>query len=1053
MGPEVEPLAVACGAFSQLESCAVGIYNRFMLVASVRPGGGRGRDQTRSRMARLQLPINAHQMREADGFVRSVVFCAALLACVLIGPNLGFADVVAPHVATAPDTDTCAMCHRDHTSASGIPTQMDSTGTRTNALIVGTSSAENGDVQLCYACHGVDTLGSLHDVESEFRSGPGHSLTPSASAFGPRYKGCSDCHDSHGTAKRADGTPFPALLRSLASGGSFVNSGDAYCASCHGARAGNEYPGLGVWSKTAHAKIKPPASGTGIVCSTCHAPHGSAIAPNIASTIASPSVTATTSVPANDRRFCEICHVTPERTWEGTATYATSSHGSSAATVAISGEWASHEATRNAGECQSCHAAMGASDGAGGAVPRLAAKAGSALCYDCHRTGGAASMDFESLAYRPAPVVSAVVGYGSASDTAQFGDLHVLTRDATSSPAIGSPRSFLSGRIGAVAAGDVEGTGLADLVVARPGTSKVTLLSQSKLVGLVPEPGNRTLLAPATYLGIADVLDDVLGRNELVTADGDTVRIYRWDTAGASFDTVTAITLPGTISGMAVGRVSGGPHTEIAVTTNGPDRLVILTQDTPTSLSVLGTYATRSLPRGPSIGDLNSDGHGEIAVANAGELAPTLSVYSDTGSELMSGGSTIDSSPTATAIGNVLPGLTESGTSGDEIALALGSTSGAEKVELFARSGAGLAPPIAHTFAAHSYPDALAVGDVDGDARAELLVGLAGQRALTPTDSKSPSLAIVHASADGTTLGTVDVRSGGGVELAGPTSVLAADLGAIGPSRHPVEVAQGAHVSTETAPFTEHVACVDCHNVHSATNQHVSAPGLPGVLVGAWGVSISGSTASLKTGVSAEYEVCMKCHADYAGFQLLSGVRPVSGEFDLGNASFHPVEGVSPATNAVGQTLAAGMTSSSRINCSDCHGNSNGRGPSAAGQPNGPHSSPSAPLLVKPLLGASADDANTLCYKCHLFGVYGDGSDDGQPTRSSGFVDAGSSLKLHSGHAGRGFSCLSCHVSHGSAGTPLGLRGDVGWAVDTGGNGGGSCTNGCHGGTSKAYRR
>ena len=123
------------------------------------------------------------------------------------------------------------------------------------------------------------------------------------------------------------------------------------------------------------------------------------------------------------------------------------------------------------------------------------------------------------------------------------------------------------------------------------------------------------------------------------------------------------------------------------------------------------------------------------------------------------------------------------------------------------------------------------------------------------------------------------------------------------------------------------------------------------------------------------------------------------------------------------------------MNCTDCHGNSAGRGTSTTGQPNGPHSSPSAPLLVRPLLGTSAGDVASLCYTCHSFEIYGDGSADGQTDRSSGFVDAGSGAKLHSSHTARGYTCQSCHVSHGAASEPFGLRDDVGWAADVSGKG------------------
>ena len=733
---------------------------------------------------------------------------------------------------------------------------------------------------------------------------------PQTSEYGPKGKQCGSCHDPHGTAKTSAGTPYPSLLRATDPDGKTWYSGEQYCASCH-SQARGEWGGMGVWLSTAHASIAPPSSGTGIVCSVCHAPHGSKNTALVVQELVPPQVPATVTVDANDRSLCTACHSSAQQTYAGPVAYQSSAHGSSTATIPVTADWAgldvtgSAVASRTIGDCQSCHTAMGAPNGRGGAIPRLAKKAGSDLCYDCHRSGGVASMNLKSLGYVPAPVMLAVIGYGSGPGTDEFGALDVFTRDASSTATISGPRSFATGHIGAIAAGDVEGDGSTELVVARTGTSRVTVFSESPLAGLAPQPGDRTLLAPAKYLAIADILDDALGRNELVSAAGSTIRVYRWNVADASFDAVAATTLPGTITGLAAGRILGGSHSDLAVTTNGPDRLAILTQGTPTSLTVAGSYPTRGLPRGPSIGKADSDGHGCIAVANAGELSPTLSIFSRDGSETTIGGSTTDASPTATAIGNVLPGVTEPGTSGDEIALAVGSSSGAERVEVYPLSGSGLGTPLTHAFSAHSDPDSLAVGDVDGDGQAELLVGMAGQRAAAAADAKAPSLAIVHASADGTQLGAVDERSGGGVELAGTAHVLAANLGAVGSSRHPVEAAQEAHVSTETAPFAEHVACVDCHNVHTATSAQVSAPALPGPLVGAWGVSLTGPVPALNTSVTAEYQVCLKCHANYGGWTPLSGVRSVDAELSTGNASFHPVEGVSPPTNATGQTLVA----------------------------------------------------------------------------------------------------------------------------------------------------
>lgn len=980
---------------------------------------------------------------------RRLTWAAVLVSLCTAVSFAGSAFALPPHVATKMDTDSCAMCHRGHTAASGALTAPGASGSRKSALTVGTD-IEGGDVQLCYSCHGVDALGSPFDVQSEFLSGAGHSLAPSPSAYGPKQKQCSDCHDAHGTAKVAGGLPYPALLRAQESSTTWLYSGDVYCAACHKPRTGNAFPGLDTWKKTAHASIAQPSSGTKIVCSTCHTPHASAIRPNIVGAIGTPSIAETVTLHANDRTMCVACHEVPERTWEGTATYSVSAHGSSAATVAIPGEWAPSGSSRRVGECQACHAPMGASDGSGGAIPRLARKQGSALCYECHRAGGSAKDDLEALSYTPAPVVSAFVAFGADFTVRQFGEVYSFTRDTTAVSTPSGPRSFLSRNIGVLAAGDVEGRGYSQLIVARAGTSRVSILSPSKFAGLAPSPGTRSLLAPAEYLAVADVLDDADGRAELIAASDDTVRVYRWSTSGSSLDNVAAISVSGTISGLTTGRFVSGSLADIAVTTNAPDSLVVLTQDTPSSLQIAGTHASRALPIGPSAGDLDGDGHDEIAVANAGEGSPTLSIYSGGGTELMSAGSTSDASPTATVIGNVLPGVRETGTSGAEVALALGSPAGGDRIEVFARSGGGLGSPKTHAFAQYSAPRSLAVGDVDGDDDAELLVGLGGLRTTSTSASRVPALAIVNASADGTTLGTVTERSAGGLELAGEVSVLAANLGAVGPSRHPSEASVGTHVSTEAAPFDEHIACADCHNMHTATTATGLAPALQGAQLGAWGVNMDGPIPTQKQGVTAEYELCFKCHADYGSWTPLSGVRSVDGEFETSNPSFHPVRGTAPSTNARGQTLADGMTTDSRVNCSDCHGNASGRGLAETGQPNGPHRSSSSPLLVRPLVGAASEDSHTLCYNCHLYSIYGEGSADLETAQSSGFVDTSSGYKLHAAHSTRGFTCLSCHESHGSKDEPYSLRNDSGWVAETDG---GRCTNGCHEGAGKAYRR
>ena len=999
-------------------------------------------------------PLVGSRMTSGHNVWPGLLLAALVISWLLVGAVSASAQGVVPsHVAMNADPDTCAMCHRAHSSASEVGPSVD--GTRV-ALIVGTATRFMGDVQLCYACHGVDTLGSTHNVEGEFASGPGHLLTPTPSEFGPTHKQCSDCHDVHGSAKTADGDPFPSLLRSRDASGNLYETGEAYCAACHTVRANNVFPGLSVWNQTAHSSIPTPTTGTGIVCSVCHVPHGSPASPSIQTRFSPPAVPATVTITANDRRMCEVCHTAPVRSWPGTETYAASAHGTSATTVTAPGEWASRDATstgrisRPVGECQNCHAAMGASNGNGGVIPRLLNAKGEEVCFECHQAAGPALTDFKSLANNPTTATASLaVAYGATADTANYGRVQVYSRLSTSSATLVGPREFVeTGQVGATASGDIDAVDGEELMTAQPGSSAVTLLSNSPFSGLAER--NIALLQPASFISIGDVMNDVVGLPEIVTADTSTVRVYRWN--GIGLDAITAHPVPGEITGIRVGKVLSGTLAEVVVTTRQPappDKLLVL-QASGSNLVTAGVYPTRALPTAPSIGDLDGDGIGEIAVANSGETNPTLSVFSGSGSEIMTAGSAVDASATATLIDNVLPGLTLAGSSGAEVSLALARPDGAARVEVFPQASGGLGTPLTQTFGTQTNPGALAAGELDTDGRKELVVGLSGYFSRTAALATPPGVAIVHASSDGTTLGTVDAFIGGGVELAGGTGVVVANLGSIGESRHPIEAAEESHVSSEVEPVPEHVACADCHNSHVATAATATPPALPGQLKGTAGVGIVNLSATVvqltqKNSVDQEYELCLKCHSTWAS----GGMTSIASLVNTRTQSFHPVEGQGRTNNAVGNTFVGGLSASSIIYCTDCHGNS------SVTEPPGPHRSEAAPLLVRPTIGITATDGDALCFKCHRYDLYAAGTVDGTPSLSSGFW--GSTLPpsqqaLHAFHTQSGFACSSCHVSHGSIDLRYLLRDTIGWDGTV--TNGGACTNGCHtGGARHEYTR
>ena len=300
-----------------------------------------------------------------------------------------------------------------------------------------------------------------------------------------------------------------------------------------------------------------------------------------------------------------------------------------------------------------------------------------------------------------------------------------------------------------------------------------------------------------------------------------------------------------------------------------------------------------------------------------------------------------------------------------------------------------------------------------------------------------------------------------------------------------------------------HVECTDCHNPHRVIkNRLFNASGATlagthdhdtghtniasGVLRGNWGVEpvygsnsfdpnnfpisyivksgdggSGASTSVVSTHVTREYQICLKCHSDYAygsnpptlgdtGGNTLSGTNDVTeytnqaiefqapashrGEVtttDSGastsystnnHRSWHPVIGNTGRTNGVRSTNNANWESpwngganvgSQTMYCSDCHGSNTGVATSAPsggenGNPWGPHGSSNNFILKGEWdENTGTGNSNDLCFKCHDYTLYateGDGS--------SGFGGGGDN-NLHSTHAKDIgiLRCSWCHVS------------------------------------------
>jgi hypothetical protein len=305
-----------------------------------------------------------------------------------------------------------------------------------------------------------------------------------------------------------------------------------------------------------------------------------------------------------------------------------------------------------------------------------------------------------------------------------------------------------------------------------------------------------------------------------------------------------------------------------------------------------------------------------------------------------------------------------------------------------------------------------------------------------------------------------------------------------------------------------HVECTDCHNPHrvlknrlfnntggtqAGTHNHTAGHTniASGVLRGGWGVEpvygsnsfdptnfpISydvkrgdggdgASTAVSSSHVTREYQICLKCHSDYAyganppnlgntGGGTSPGVNDVDQytnqaiEFnapathrgqtstsDSGAAaaystnnhrSWHPVIGntgrtaglrAAAASNWLSPWNATADIGSQTMYCSDCHGSDTGAGDSSPsggenGNPWGPHGSNNNFILKGNWdENTGTNTPSDLCFKCHDWDRYAD--PDERNSAPSGFGNADRE-NLHLEHAKRlgagRLDCTWCHVA------------------------------------------
>ncbi len=240
---------------------------------------------------------------------------------------------------------------------------------------------------------------------------------------------------------------------------------------------------------------------------------------------------------------------------------------------------------------------------------------------------------------------------------------------------------------------------------------------------------------------------------------------------------------------------------------------------------------------------------------------------------------------------------------------------------------------------------------------------------------------------------------------------------------------------SEQLLYGRSVECVDCHNPHLArsTDKHK----------GVAGVDLAGNAVGFGTGNPrdiTQYELCFKCHGNTRNTTRTTTNKRL--DFQPSNSAFHPVvvQGQNQSA-AINQQLQGGLSSTSTIQCADCHNNeatrfANGTstpyalGPASnsTAKPKGPHgavqqrsATQSSPYILRAYFNGALQGPATfnadefrLCFLCH--GQTQLMSRDYASGARTNFYDPGGRDNLHWLHLDdrsdkARATCKSCHFN------------------------------------------
>jgi hypothetical protein len=291
----------------------------------------------------------------------------------------------------------------------------------------------------------------------------------------------------------------------------------------------------------------------------------------------------------------------------------------------------------------------------------------------------------------------------------------------------------------AAAVGDFTGDGQLDLAVANFASNTVSVfLNQTTPGAAIPlfsPPQTFATGSGPRALEVADVNGD--GRPDLivVNAGADTVSVLLNQTPPgatvASFSPQQIFTAGAGPVALAVADLNGDGLSDLIVADADATAVSVLLNQTAAgattlSFSAAQAFPTQAAPRSVAVGDLNGDGRPDLVIANAD--ADSVSVLLDQtppGATVASFGPqqtfATGSAPGAVAVGDVngdgRPDLITANTGAGTVSVLLNQTPPGATVASFAPQ---------QTFATGGAPDAVVIADVNGDRQPDLVVANEG---------------------------------------------------------------------------------------------------------------------------------------------------------------------------------------------------------------------------------------------------------------------------------------------------------------------------------------